>query len=165
MIADWILVVIGTVAVLVGLPALWRRSGSLGRLRQLVRFGLIIAAIVAMAALSVKGYYHGLQRPARIGQLVEDIGKRIDQGEAIGHDLLKYRSDALVPEAAERVERWREDTMHWLAKELPGSGMDRFFGTVPLDIPHEKIMESVRRRLDRLLDNLRQVIGELPEHI
>lgn len=125
---------------------------------------LIIAGMIFLAALAIKGYYQ-YWRVERLTNLMAKIVEHMNKGEDIGNDLLKLRSDALAGEADVRVETWRTETMKWFVAELPKSQLDQFFGTIPMDIPHEKTIEYVRRKLDKLRDQLRQTLSEVDKHV
>lgn len=152
-----IMIVADAVLVFLALYGWW---GTRGRSRS---FLIVVTGLLLLAG----GYkvYHQVYRAERLGSLRAAIAQKIDDGEKLGDQLMKIRTDANVRTEAQRVERYREDVMKFFDEELPRSRLSKAVGTVPKDIPHDLMIDYVRRRLDFIIQNLRRALEVLHEHV
>lgn len=166
----WILLLASDVLLaglaVIGLWSLWKKAA-----RKATRIAVVITILLAILAIGFKASY-GVWRHYRVEYLRSALADRIQGGQSLGDDLMKLRSDALVSEAAQRVDRWYTDAMYWMDctheyrwPDCGEPGMATVFGTTAKDIPHEKTIEWVRRHLDNLLGNMRQILAGLDQYV
>lgn len=130
-----------------------------------VSWFMIILTFLALAG-GFKGYVQ-IWRHVRTGYLRTETVKLIEKGDTKLDELISLgkRGEVRLLEHDQWVETYRTGVMRLFEKELPNSKLAQVVGTVPKEYSHEFRIEWVRQRLSAIIQNLRQALAQIHEHV